>query len=180
MVPLRRTQRQKGFTLVELLIVIAILAILAAVVFVGIDPTARFEDTRNAKRSTDLNNILSALKLNQVDNKGAFIEALSDKPEGAAYMIGTNPNDCTTSCTTPIITTSPNCVDLSGLVKPAGSRGGYLPSVPFDPSTGNEPLGTASMTGYYVMKNTNKTLTIGACHTELGTNNSEPDLSVTR
>lgn len=166
--------------MVELLIVIAILAILATFVFVGIDPMARFQDTRNSKRSTDIQNILSALKLQQVDNKGELFETLADKPAGATYMIGTDPNDCTTPCTSPVLTTSPNCVDLTGLVTvDENGKGGYLPGVPVDPSA-TAPLGTTARTGYVITINTNNTLTVGACHTEQGTNSAAPNLSVTR
>ena len=39
-----------GFTLVELLIVIAIIAIIAAVIFVALDPLTRFQDSRDSAR----------------------------------------------------------------------------------------------------------------------------------
>ena len=60
----------KGFTLIELLIVIAIIAILAAVVFVSLDPLTRFQDARDARRWTDVDAVLSAMKLDQVDQGG--------------------------------------------------------------------------------------------------------------
>ena len=46
-----------GFTLVELIIVIAIIAILAAAIFVAIDPARRLNEARNARRSSDITNV---------------------------------------------------------------------------------------------------------------------------
>ena len=50
-------EENKGFTLLELLIVIAVLAVLAGVLFVALNPASRLEDSRNAKRWTDVNAI---------------------------------------------------------------------------------------------------------------------------
>lgn len=169
--------KQPGFTLIELLIVIAVLAILATVVFVGLDPLSRFQDTRNSKRSTDTNQILSAIKLSQVDNKGLLIESIEGGEVGVYYMIGNNTVDCTTACVFPDVTTNESCIDLSGLVNggPGDGKGGYLPSVPIDPKSG-----TVANTGYYLYKNANKTITVGACNEEEGSGETTPDLSATR
>ncbi|KKR90333.1 MAG: hypothetical protein UU36_C0007G0005 [Candidatus Uhrbacteria bacterium GW2011_GWE2_41_1153] len=61
---------KKGFTLIELLIVIAIIAILAAAIFVALDPVTRFQEARDARRYNDLNNTLTAVVTDQVDNGG--------------------------------------------------------------------------------------------------------------
>lgn len=45
---MKRHTMNKGFTLIEILVVIAIIAILATVVFVALDPVTRFADARNA------------------------------------------------------------------------------------------------------------------------------------
>ena len=165
--------KQQGFTLIELLIVIAVLAILATVAFVGIDPLSRFQDARNAKRSTDVNQILSAIKLYQVDHKGSLPDVFGQRfvGEGEFTMIGKAAGDCAITCANPTFTTQGFCIDLTALV-----TGGYLPSVPID-SSGDW---SDQKTGYYLENKTNKTFTIGTCQEEQGSAAATPDISATR
>lgn len=144
----------KGFTLIELLIVIAIIVVLAAAVFVALNPAKRFADARDSRRSSDVTNIVAAVKTSQVDNGGSYIAAVSGMTADAAYMIGTAAAGCDTGCTA--LATNAACVDLTGL-----QTAGYLGSVPMDPSAG-----TAAKTDYYLIRNTSGTLTAGVCDPE--------------
>ena len=54
--------KNKGFTLIEILIVVAIISILSGIVFYALDPGARFEDSRNTRRKADSEAIIGALK----------------------------------------------------------------------------------------------------------------------
>lgn len=148
--------RRKGFTLIELLIVIAIIAILAVVVFVALDPLTRFEKARDAQRWSDVEAILSAVKLDQVDNGGSYLAAIGTGiTAGEYHTIGTNgATGCNTGCTAQ--TTQADCVDLTAL-----ATDGYIASIPMDPSTG-----TALLTDYYLMKTTTGSLMVGACDPE--------------
>ncbi|MEK7133552.1 MAG: prepilin-type N-terminal cleavage/methylation domain-containing protein [Patescibacteria group bacterium] len=74
---------QKGFTLIEILVVIAIIAILAAIVLVAINPAKRFQDARNSQRKANVESILSALQQNMVDNKG-ILTGCPNLPDTAA------------------------------------------------------------------------------------------------
>ena|SRR3989344_1396260 len=56
------TSKQKSFTLIELLIVIAILGVLAAAVMVAVNPTKRTGQARDTQRKSDLSQIVSALE----------------------------------------------------------------------------------------------------------------------
>jgi prepilin-type N-terminal cleavage/methylation domain-containing protein len=56
-----KQQMKKGFTLIEILIVVAIIAILASVVLVGLGPTQRAG--RDARRLSDLREIQNGLEL---------------------------------------------------------------------------------------------------------------------
>jgi prepilin-type N-terminal cleavage/methylation domain-containing protein len=53
--------RAKGFTLIEILIVVAIIAILASVVLVGLGPTQK--EGRDSRRISDLTQVQTALEL---------------------------------------------------------------------------------------------------------------------
>ena len=61
---------QAGFTLIEILIVIGIIAILAAIVLVAVNPAKQFEKANNAQRSSNVNAILNAVGQYMVDNQG--------------------------------------------------------------------------------------------------------------
>ena len=58
-----KTQRSslKGFTLIEILVVVALIAVLAAVTIVAINPAKNFADTRDTTRSSDVRQILNAI-----------------------------------------------------------------------------------------------------------------------
>jgi prepilin-type N-terminal cleavage/methylation domain-containing protein len=56
-----RTQERKGFTLIEILIVVAIIAILASVILVGLGPTQSLG--RDARRVSDLHEVQNGLEL---------------------------------------------------------------------------------------------------------------------
>lgn len=76
-------QNKKGFTLIEILVVVALIAILATITFIAINPAKNFRDTRNAQRSSAVNEILNAVTQytseqgNSVGDFGA-IEACDD------------------------------------------------------------------------------------------------------
>lgn len=53
--------RKSGFTLLEILLVVAAISILAGIVIIAINPTKQLGDTRNAERRVDVNTILNAV-----------------------------------------------------------------------------------------------------------------------
>ena len=150
--------KKRGFTLIELLIVIAIIAIIAAVAFVALDPLTRFQDSRDASRWSDVAAVLSAIKVDQVDNGGSYIDDISTTTAGTPYMIGTS--GCNTTCDDVAGIGAADCVDLSGLVTE-----GYLSEVPVSPDTADTSWSTGT-TGYTITRASTGILTIQACNSE--------------
>ncbi len=62
----------KGFTLIEILVVIGIIAVLAAIVIVAINPARQFAQARDSQRHSNINTILNAIGQRMADNKGVF------------------------------------------------------------------------------------------------------------
>ena len=162
-------QGYQGFTLIELLIVIGIIAVLAAAVFVALNPLQRFQDSRDARRRTDISAVLSAIKVDQVDNGGAYFGAL-DSALNETFMISRDDpapsTTCNTNCTP--VTDANNCLSFTtgtdDLVED-----GYLGEIPISPTPpGTTPDWDLSRTGYYVTKNASGIITVGACSGEGG------------
>src|SRR3990167_1392999 len=67
-----RKTGSKGFTLIEILIVLGIIAILAGIVIIAINPSKQFAQARNAQRQSNVEQILNAIGQRMADNKGTF------------------------------------------------------------------------------------------------------------
>lgn len=156
MFPLRKKQ---GFTLIEILLVIGIIAVLATVVIVALDPAKRFADARNARRTSDIQSILSAVHQYVIDNKGEFPADLTNTEK----QIGTATSGCEVSAGGCSVSGSGDCIDLSSLEK-------YLKTTPFDPQNGY-----SSYTEYSIVKDDNGIVTVRACQAE-----NEEEISVSR
>ena len=158
--------KQYGFTLIELLLVIAIIAILAATIFVALDPLRRFQDSRDSRRWSDANSMLSAIKIDQIDNRGKYLADISNIPSASSseiFMISdglttSGCDDANTFCDTNV-TDDDNCIDISGLVTE-----GYMADVPLSPDGDGE--WSASSTGHTLQKSPQGYITIRACESE--------------
>ena len=85
--------RHRGFTLVELLISIGIIALLAAIVMVAINPTRQLAQGRDAVRQADVLQILKAVQQHVVE-----YEAMPSGIDETLRMIGTDAAGCSTYC----------------------------------------------------------------------------------
>lgn len=149
---------RKGFTLIELLLVIAIISALAVTVFVALNPSQRLKDSHNARRTADVDSILSAIHTSIVDNKG---QLPSNMPAaGTEAQLGSAVSGCAIA-TGGCAAAGAGCADLTtgtySLVK-------YLKSMPVDPL--GSPTYDATKTGYDVVVDTNGIVTVKACGAE--------------
>ena len=65
--PALRTRRAQGFTLIELMVVLVIIGVLAALIVPNV--LDRTDDARATAARTDVHNIMQALKLYKLDNQ---------------------------------------------------------------------------------------------------------------
>ena len=145
---------KKGFTLIELIIVVAIIALLAGATFVAINPAKRIGEANDAQRWTDVTALASAWALYTADNSGT---APSSTVSAGVYHV-TSEYPAHSECGDGTATTTAS-IDFSGLV-----TDGYLGSVPTDPSGDY----TSGQTGYYISVASGGIITVGACDTYSG------------
>lgn len=133
----RLSKKARGFTLLEILLVVAAIGILAGIVILAINPNKQLGDTRNAQRKADVNTILNAVYQYTVDNTGNL------------------PSSITTSATE-ICKTGGTCTGLIDLSVLTASEK-YLTTLPVDPSSTS-----VNGTGYTIVKSANGRITVAA------------------
>jgi prepilin-type N-terminal cleavage/methylation domain-containing protein len=141
-------RNQKGFTLIEILLVVAAIAILAGIVIVAINPGKQLGDTRNAQRKSDVNTILNALSQYSIDNNGVLPVGLTTSPQEVCVS-GTATSTCAAS----------GLLDLSVLT--AGGK--YIVSIPTEPQAT-----TTNGAGYRVSKTSTGRIQVSAAFPEQG------------
>jgi len=152
---------KNGFTLIEILIVIGLIAILATIVIVAINPGRQFAQARNTQRTSNVNTLLNAIGQRLADNKGVFTGSFT--VNATAYTCPT-----LTQGTTYTIASLPGpaAIDLACLYPT------YIPtSLPYDPSAAGAQWTSASNydTKYTVLVDANGRYTVSAPAAELGT-----------
>jgi len=136
----KQQPKEDGFTLIEILVVIGLIAILAAIVIIAINPARQFAQGRNSQRTSNVNAILNGVGQYIADNKG----------------------NLPTQITSSVQNVSKGGADLCAVLVPT-----YLPSLVVDPNVNSGPIqaadcGTAYDTGYQISHDATNRVTVCA------------------
>lgn len=140
---LKPMRNKKGFTLIEVLLVIVIIAILAGIVIIAINPGRQIASANDAQRSSDVKAILDAVHQFSIENRGTLPDGIPTDVAGTISNAG---------------------VDICGDLVPT-----YISAMPFDPTAADAAYTdcTAYNTGYTIL-NTSGRITVDAPSAEGG------------
>ena len=134
----------KGFTLIEVLVVIGIIAVLAAIVLVAVNPARQFKLARDSQRVSNVNALLNAIHQNMAEHRGIFT------CNGTPKVIPTNSTLVRDS------STGVSDGDIASCIVPD-----YISSVPFDPyiTSAHFSSTTDYNSGYDIFRDANGRIT---------------------
>lgn len=141
---------QKGFTLLELLIVMALIAILVGIALAALNPGRQFANARNSTRYAHVTVISNAISANMAENNGVFTCAAGALPAAATTMADA--------------TSVPTGYNIASCLVTE-----YMSTMPYDPSaTGAHWTSEADYnTGYTISEDASDRITIAAPGAEL-------------
>ena len=154
---MKRNNKKRGFTLIEVLLVIGIIAVVAGTALAAINPARQFKVARDSQRTSQVAAILNAVGQNISENKGVL------KCGGASTAIPA----------TSTLMKSSGGFDIAPCIVPT-----YMASMPFDPNAPGASYASNSSydTQYTIARDGNDRITIAAPGTEI----ESPLISVTR
>ena len=142
-------REQKGFTLIEILLVVAAIAILAGIVIVAINPAKQLAATRDASRNSAVTTVLDGVSQLLV----AGVALPTTIPTGTCDTTGATATQKICRITSPTgtaVTCPVGGVDLGALVPT------YLADLPIDPSS----VADTTYTGYFITKTATGRITV--------------------
>lgn len=149
---MRKFLNKKGFTLIEVLLVVVIIAILAAIVIVAINPARQIAQANNTQREANIKTIIDAVHQYAIDNRGTIPAAIT----ATATVVGSGATQ----------------IDICALLVPT-----YVSEMPFDPTATGAGYTSCTTydTGYTIAVDANSRVTVAAPSAELSAT-----ISVTR
>ena len=136
---MKLTKKLSGFTLLEILLVVAAIGILAGIVIFAINPAKQLGETRNAQRKVDVKTIADATYQYYIQNPSVGLPA-------------TITTTATEICKTGVASCS-SLIDLSVLTV----NSTYLTAIPIDPSNSS-----TNGTGYRISKDAYNRIIVSA------------------
>lgn len=153
---MKKSKKLQGFTLIEVLVVMGIIAVLSTIVLVAINPSRQFAQSRDTQRTSNVTALLNAIGQRAVDNRGIF---------ETGCVAGQIP------ATTTVIKSSGG-FDLYPCIVPV-----YMAFLPVDPKTGVFTSATDYDSGYTIARDTvTGRITVAAPSTEI----AAPSISISR
>jgi type II secretory pathway pseudopilin PulG len=148
---LRCSTRKGYFTLLEIMPTVSLLAAIAVIVILSLNPKKQFEEARNARRRADLLLLADAIS-----------SYAKDKGVGVLGSLPSSPNPAIEICRAEAAS---GCYSLEALL------GVYLDAIPTDPLAPSD-----GQTRYFLQRASVRSITVSAPDTEPST---APDLEVT-
>ncbi|MEI6190970.1 MAG: LamG-like jellyroll fold domain-containing protein [bacterium] len=161
--------KKSGFTLLEILLVIGIIAVLAGIVIIAVNPSKQLAQVRNTQRKSDIKQIYNAITQYYIDNS-AYPATLSTT--ALTEICNTGSVASTSTSTSGVNCATAGLTNLSTLVPT------YLVSIPTDPTGSSSLLSfiptayaatNATGTGYKIAKNASNQIVVQAPLAEIGT-----------
>jgi type IV pilus assembly protein PilA len=148
-----------GFTLIEVLVVIGILAVLATVVLVAVNPAKQFKTARDSQRTANVASILNAVSQNVADNGGLF------SCNGEVRLL---------PGTSTVMKSGVDGFDIADCITPT-----YISSLPFDPMKDGTSWETSDHydTGYLISEDSSGRVTV---RSDIAETTPTGEISVTR
>lgn len=144
----KKKARHYGFTLIEILLVLSLLAIFASIVIVAINPSKHLSESRDAQRETGVYTIVQSLYQYASEHGGSFPEVLDEQSRQIC------------------ITGSEDCSGLIDLFELSQDQA-YLVGIPVDPlCTGTSQTCVINGSGYTATLTANGRVTVEALHAE--------------
>jgi prepilin-type N-terminal cleavage/methylation domain-containing protein len=150
----KKSSRNSGFTLLEILLVVAAIAILAGIVIFAVNPGEILAKMRNSQRTADVSKIANAVYQYAIDNNGNLPDGIPDT-DGFPCAAQSTIEICSPEGTN-------SCVNFSNTLT---ENQKYLTEIPVDPQGYAH---TSHGSGYSIMKNENNRVVVCAPKAELG------------